>query len=137
MPIVGAIEVVDVLAKIILGGAGLLISWAVYQQTQQRANEIWNKTYAEFHQAFWNDEIVQEVRCWLAYPRAYEPLKKVLLKRQKLFEKSEALPELNHEEYLLLDKLDKYLNTIMRAVTINPELSTRQIYGPRCISNIG
>jgi len=109
---------IDTASKIVLGIVGLVISWAVYRQTQERAEETWIRTYADFHESFWNDPVVHEVRCWLAYPLAYKPLKATLIKRL-----AQGTRELQQEEYITLDKLDKYLNTLLRAVTVNPELT--------------
>jgi len=120
------ITYVDVFSNIILGIGGILISWAIYQLTQQRIKETWIRTYAEFHEAFWTDGDHHEVRCWLAYPAAYKPLRSVLIKRRNLSGNPPSTRELNKKEYEMLDKLDKYLNTIMRAVTINPEVSTKR-----------
>jgi hypothetical protein len=120
------LAIVDVISKVILGVAGLLVSWALYLQNKQRGRETWIRTYAEFHREFWNDLHFQEVRCWLAYPAAYRRLRTVLIKRQKLANEARDAKELNKEEYVMLEKLDKYLNMIMRAVTINPEVSTQR-----------
>ena len=117
------INLIDLIGTIILGIAGLLISWAVYQQTNQRARETWLRTFASIHEAFWDDPDIHEVRCWLAYPRAYETLRTVLLKRQALSDEAQDVPDLEREEFLMLDKLDKYLNTLLRVITINPEVS--------------
>ncbi|RMG05035.1 MAG: hypothetical protein D6735_05970 [Acidobacteria bacterium] len=114
---------IDTASQIVLGVAGLLISWFLYRQSQQRAKDTWLRTYAEIHSLFWNDPAIQEVRCWLAYPTAYTKLRSVLVKRYALDRHVEGTPELEKEEYEILDKLDKYLNVLMRAVTVNPRLS--------------
>lgn len=54
------VTLLDIVSTIVVGIAGLLISWAVYQQTEQRAKETWLETFASVHEAFWNDPAVQK-----------------------------------------------------------------------------
>lgn len=121
-----SIDVLNLISNIVLGVIGIFLSFAVYNQTQQRVKETWLQTYAELHKSFWDDNEIQEVRCWLSYPRAYAKLKTVLMKRKLLFDHSQNTPELKEAEYIMLDKLDKYLNYLMRAITVNPRLPKRQ-----------
>jgi|YNPBryulayer2012_1023412.scaffolds.fasta_scaffold29435_1 hypothetical protein len=115
------ITAIDVISQAFLGIVGLLISWALYQQSKQRAKDTWLRTYAEIHSSFWNDPEIQQVRYWLAYPSAYKAIKEVLIKRRLIDNGAENIPDLVHEEYEMLDKLDKYLNLLLRAITINPK----------------
>ena len=115
-------EEIDVIFKIILGVAGFFISWAVLRQSKQQMKDTWIRSYAEIHSTFWNDPTIQEVRCWLAYPKAYNDLRSILLKRQALCKAPGGRTQLTYKEYSKLDKLDKYLNILLRAVTLNRKI---------------
>ena len=120
------VEAVKVSTQIIIGIAGVVISWGVFRLTKQRMKDTWIRTYAEIHSAFWNDPIIQEVRCWLAYPNVNADLKSILLKRRDIDKAVRDKPSLTCEEYSKLDKLDKYLNILLRAVTLNPKISRKR-----------
>lgn len=98
----------------ILGILGYLIS-------KHTLNNTWLRTLSEINESFWSDDEIKLIRCAITYPEAYKQLQHVLVKRLSLH-KNESNIELKEEEYLLLDKLDKFLHIMERTVVSNPML---------------
>ena len=120
---IGQLQGADVLVTAILGGVGILVSWAVYRQTEQSATDTWLRTFADIHKSFWDDDDIREVRKWLAYPALYErELKSVLVRRMADPGVLGSFDGFDESDYAVLDRLDKYLNTILRAITLDPEV---------------
>jgi len=109
---------------ILISFAGLLVAIAVYFLSKQQLRESWLKNYGEIHTIFWNDEDIKTIRYCIAYEKAYEDLRRVLVRRRELYEDVDGSVEpLVQEEYVLIDKLDKFLNLFERAAGIRPELN--------------
>lgn len=110
--------------SLLISFAGFVLAFAVYQLSKQHLRESWLKNYGEIHTLFWNDDDIKTIRYCLAYERAYRPLKTALLHDREVEEQSTDNTEpLREKEYILLDKLDKFLNLFERAEGIRPELS--------------
>ncbi len=104
--------------------AGFLVAFAVYQLSKQHLRESWLKNYGEIHTIFWNDDDIKAIRHCVTYDSAYESLKATLLHEQEIEEQpTDKTQPLKEEEYVLLDKLDKFLNLFERAGGIRPEIT--------------
>lgn len=114
------------LANLFIGLAGILLALAVYRLSRLQLRDSWLRIFGEIHAAFWTDEDIEKIRHCLAYSEAYEPLGKVLERRRDLHEGVEGAAELSQDEYKLLDRLDKFLNLLARAIGVKLEFSWRR-----------
>ena len=69
----------------------------------------------DHYRHFWDNEDMATVRGWLACDRAYEKLRPILETRMN----PELRNTLDAEDYLKLDKVDKFINTVMLIVRLN------------------
>jgi hypothetical protein len=92
-----------------------------YRISRQNIHNSWLQTLAAINDKFWNDDDIHLIRRSVTYSQAYQPLKIILEKRKALHDKSPHTSELEENEYILLDKLDKFLHLLERAVISNRE----------------
>lgn len=104
----------------VIGVAGLLIAGLVYLHSRMQNKESWLRVYKELHETFWADSDFREVRLWLACESAYQQIQPIIKRRQS----DKAL--VSKEDYHTLEKLDKFLNFLMRVITTNPEFNRRK-----------
>lgn len=97
----------------VLGLLGVRIS-------RQSAQNNWLQTLGSINDKFWNDPDISLIRCCITYPNAYERLQKILEKRKRLYNQTTRTIQLSEEEYVLLDKLDKFLHLLQRAAISSP-----------------
>jgi hypothetical protein len=103
------------------GIASALVALFVYFLYRTQRKESWLKYFNELHQFFWTDEDFKTVRSWLASDVKYEKeLKNILEKRLK------GRDYVSIEEYISLDKLDKFFNFLVRAKEVNPEFKKQR-----------
>lgn len=110
----------------IIGLAGVVIAGLVYALSRQQKREAWLRTYKELHETFWSDVDFKDVRAWLACDESYSKIRPVFKKRQAIDEEGSVAGELSEEEYRVLEKMDRFLNFLMRVVVINPEFKRRR-----------
>jgi len=116
-------SILNLLVNLLIGIGSIFIALAVYKLSRQKLRELWLENFGEIHTTFWNDNDIREIRYCITYDEAYEPLKAVLLHRRSIYENvDENQKRLEKDEYVLLDKLDKFLNLLERAINIRPEL---------------
>jgi hypothetical protein len=113
----------------ITSGAGAVIAWMLYRLSENQQKDAWLKVYKEVHEAFWDDFVMAEVRSWIACEQSYLELKQVLQKRKDIDEGKLSADNLDGTEYVLIDKLDKFLNLVLRINVVNSQLSSD--YGQR------
>jgi len=120
-------ELIAILSAITTGLAsiaGAAIAWMLYRLNGRQQKESWLRAFTEFHEAFWNDSDMSEVRCWIAYERAYLDIKPILQKRKDIEEGKLSPETLEKREYEVIDKLDKFLNLVLRVDVISSLLKS-------------
>lgn len=103
--------------------AGAVIAWMLYRLNKNQQKESWLKVYKEVHEAFWNDLMMAEVRSWIACEQAYLEIKPILQKRRNIDEGKLLSDNLSKSEYVLIDKLDRFLNLVLRINVVNSQLN--------------
>jgi len=120
-------ELIEILSPVTNGLtsiAGVAIAWILYRLNERQQKESWFRTFTEFHEAFWNDPVMSEVRCWIAYERAYLDLKPILHKRRDIEEGKLSPKTLSKREYEVIEKLDKFLNLVLRVDVVSSLLKS-------------
>ena len=112
----------QLIATAFAGGAGLLLSWAVYKLSGRQRDDSWQIHFASIHDSFWNDDDYKEVRSWLSCDQAYPAVSGVLA---KCLDKAED-PSITPKEYENLDKLDKFLNLMTRVIALDTGSKTNR-----------
>lgn len=108
------------------GVMGALIAWLGYKLSRQQSRESWLRTYKDLHEAFWSDPDFREIRAWLACDAAYSRLCPILSKRRQIDEGVQPALSLTEDEYAQLERLDRFLNFLMRVVVVNPEFKRQK-----------
>ncbi len=91
-----------------------IIAFLAFQLNRQNSQEPWVVTFRELHKEFWNDEDYAKVRAWLCCDEAYKKeLEPVLAKRLS--------GQVSIEEYLVIEKLDKFFALMLRVVYMHSE----------------
>jgi hypothetical protein len=122
-----------IMHNLFLGVLGLLLTLAGYFLGRKTFYSESTKTFLELHKYFWDDNSVIQVRKWLACDDAYNTeLKPILLKRildvnqaienQK---KSNSTQSVLNNEYECLEKLDKFLHSLIRVYNYSHILSKK------------
>lgn len=120
-------QFISILLPSLLGLAGVLIAAGlVYKFSRQQARESWLRTYKELHEFFWSDPDFREIRAWLACTDAYAKIQPVLEKRQLIDKENRPSDSISEEEYKKLEKLDRFLNFLLRVIVLNPEFKRRR-----------
>jgi hypothetical protein len=101
--------------------AGAVIALMLYRLNKNQQKDSWLKVYKEVHEAFWNDPMMAEVRSWVACEQAYLEIKPILQKRQNIDEGKLSSDNLNKSEYTVIDKLDRFLNLVLRINVVNSQ----------------
>ncbi len=97
--------------------AAMVTTYSSRKIFEKSSKDAWLKTYQTHYLDFWHDEDIRNVRMWIVNNEAYETIKGILIKRLNR-------PEtISKEEYLQIDKIDKFVNTITLIRQINPRLS--------------
>ena len=97
------------LADFLLGIVGAAIALFVYRLGLQQRRDSLVAAFTELHQQFWGEKIFSRVRAWIADDTAYQELDAILAKRML------GRNQLDLGEYCHLDKLDRFLNLLVRA----------------------
>lgn len=119
-------EILSHALQAIIGFAGVVIAGLVYVLSRQQARESWLRTYKELHETFWSDTDFRKIRAWLACDNSYSKIRPTLKKRQMINNEPCLSDSMSEEEYRILEKLDRFLNFLMRVVVINPEFKKRE-----------
>jgi hypothetical protein len=116
----------NLLSSLIGLAGGLIAAVLVYKFSRQQARESWLRTYKELHEFFWSDSDFQEIRAWLACNRSYAKIQPILEKRQLIAKEHGLSDSLSEEEYKMLERLDRFLNFLLRVIVINPDFKRRK-----------
>jgi hypothetical protein len=108
-------QILDLVAKIILGLATSLIALLVYLQNRKDSKANWERCFSELHNNFWIDKDLRCVRKWLVNEDSYSELKPILEKRM-----NHGGHAIEKGEYDSIDRLDKFLNYLSRIVYLVP-----------------
>ena len=112
---------------LVITGLGVLIGWLGLRHSHQLARDSWLRTYKDLHEVFWSDPDFPKIRAWLACDSAYSQVVPVLRKRMKIDQEPAAQLSLTEDEYAQLEKLDRFLNFMMRVITVlKPEFTRRK-----------
>ena len=103
------------ITKIITTIASVAIAISLYRLSRQQRSDTWLRLFSEIHHTFWNDPDICEIRYCLCHDNAYKPLGETISLRMEILNGSTD-DKLSIEQQELLDKLDKFLNLIDRAV---------------------
>ena len=104
----------------LLGLGSLLVAFLLYLHSKRSQRDAWLKAYAEIYQAFWNDDEMREIRSWIANEDAFLDAKKVMKKRASLDLNCDGI-KFTKEEYLYIDKIDRFLSLMTRMVATGNE----------------
>lgn len=69
---------------------------------------------------------MQVVRSWLSCRAAYLEVMPTFRKRRLIAEGKRDAKDLSKEEYASIEKMDKFLNFLLRIVTVNPAFAGQQ-----------
>jgi hypothetical protein len=105
-------------AQVFISIIGVVIAWLLYRMNVQQQRDAWLRTFKEMHEAFWNDLDMAEVRAWLACQTVYLEIEPILAKRKAIDEAPEDATHLTKDEYVVLEKLDKFFNLMHRTVAV-------------------
>lgn len=108
-------QIIDVIAKAVIGFGGLALSFAVYWLSRRQRAESWLRAFNDMHHEFWSDRSYATVREWLACQQSYWEVAPILKKRR------DSPLEVTPQDYSKLENLDKFLNLMSRIVNNNPE----------------
>ncbi len=103
-----------------VAAAGVLVAYMVYRLSRQNQTESWLRTYEDLHEIFWTDPAIREVRSWLASSPAYEKVKPAFVQRRRILEGEDSADQQSSKDYEALEKMDRFLNFLMRVVAVNP-----------------
>ncbi len=120
------LQLISTLLATLTGMASIVIAALAYKFSRQQARESWLRTYKELHETFWSDPDFRKIRAWLACNRSYSTIQPVLVKRQLIDKGLKPVESLSEEEYKVLEKLDRFLNFLLRVIVINPEFKRRK-----------
>jgi hypothetical protein len=88
-------------------------------------------SFRALYQEFWGEPIVSEVRRWIISEEEYKPIKCVLIERNN--DPSKNGNKLRPEANLKLDKLDRFLSTLVRIRSFNLSEEYKFINDPQKI----
>jgi hypothetical protein len=102
-----------------VGLVNSFLAYLVYQLNRQNRSDAFVRSYAELHDKFWNDEDFRKVRAWSANDEGYKELCSILNKRDK------GRSFVSMVEYGDLEKLDKFMNFMIRAEEVDKQLDKK------------
>lgn len=102
------------------GLAGIFIAFFAYRLTNQQRIDTWFKTLNDFHQFFWEDEDLKQVRAWIANDKLYIYINTIISKRLK------GRNNILDSEYRELEKLDKFFNFLLKVYIVSQSLGKQQ-----------
>lgn len=126
MPAIGTLEEIDLVLKGIIGIMGAFVSFLIYIHYRQQRKDAWLRDFRELHKAFWNDEAMADVRAWLANEQAYREIVPVLVARRSVEEKTLDPVKISREDYVVLEKLDKFCNLMTSVQVLDPSFSNHK-----------
>jgi len=126
-------EWIQILSTIISASVsivGATIAYMLYRLSTQQQEESWLRTFKESHEAFWNDSVMAEVRSWIICEPAYKKIEPALIKRRKIKVGELNADTLSKDEYEIIEKLDKFLNVLLRieAVSSHLKFDSNQVF---------
>lgn len=119
--IVEMLKIIDVISKIVLGFVGAFITYLLYKNNRAQRSDNWLKHFNELHDLFWKDPDMREVRSWIACNESYLEVEKIFKKRRNCEFQADGAAVVSPVEYLVLEKLDKFCNLMVRVITLNPD----------------
>jgi hypothetical protein len=126
MPGIGSLEEIDLVLKGIIGLMGALVSFLIYLHYRQQRRDAWLRDFRELHKVFWNDEAMADVRAWLANEQAYREIVSVLVARRNVEEGTLNPAKISREDYVVLEKLDKFCNIMTSVQVLDPSFSNHK-----------
>ena len=106
----------------IFGLISSFMAYLAYLLNKQTRTDNFAKSFNELHSQFWNDNDFVEVRSWLANDFGYEQIKPTLIKKNI---KDDSL---TLTEYTILEKLDKFMNFMVRAEEVGFQLAKKGLW---------
>lgn len=94
--------------------SGAVIAIFLYRLDAASRKDNWVKTLRDFHQFFWTDSDLKEVRQWIANDMAYEDIRDVLGSRNK----NKSIPS---HRYNILEKIDKFAALLLAYKRVMPQ----------------
>ena len=108
------VKLLAAVAPALVALAGVFVARAGFMLARSQRDDQWVRAFAELHKEFWNEHPYGIVRGWLACDTNYEQLRSILEKRRH------RSSDLTPDEYMSLEKLDKFLNLLSRAAHVTP-----------------
>jgi hypothetical protein len=115
------LQIISLIISGVTSIAGVVIAVMLYKLSKQQQREAWIRTFIESHEAFWNDSDMVHVRSRLACEQGYQFIKPILLKRKDISDNKLSPEALAESEYVELEKLDKFLNLLLRINAVNTQ----------------
>lgn len=112
-------ETIRELVQPLIALLGFVIACLIYRLNVETRKDNWAKTLREFHQFFWTDSDLKNVREWIASDVAYEEIKPVLILRHQ--EK-----DIDAKSYEVLDKIDKFAALLLAFKRLLPKKIMRE-----------
>lgn len=99
---------------------GVLVALFAYRLAARKQTDAWFQALNDFHQYFWDDQDLKQVRTWIANDQAYLYLESIIGKRLK------GRINLDEDQYSELEKIDKFFNFIQRVYIVSQQLGNQQ-----------
>lgn len=93
--------------------SGAVIAFFLYRLDAASRKDNWVKTLRDFHQFFWTDDDLKDVRQWIANDMDYEDIRDVLRLRNE--KKS-----VSSDKYNTLEKIDKFAALLLAYKRVMP-----------------
>ncbi len=123
---IDTIQVIDLTLKAVLSIIGVSLSALLYLHHREQRRDAWLRDFRELHKWFWEDEDMAEVRAWLANETSYQTVAPVLTARRDIDERRVAPTEISSEQYMVLEKLDKFCNILTSVQVLDPSFKRHQ-----------
>ena len=117
-------QVLESLSQPLISIASIIVAILLYKLNRLQREDTWLRTLRDFHQYFWSDPVLREVRAWIACDNAYRTVQPILEKRRK----AEFITK---EEYEVLEKIDKFASLLTSYKRIGPSFKQRKVVTER------
>lgn len=120
---------IDFYSKALLGLSSVIVALLVYLHSRTRQRDAWFQAYTTVYEEFWSDEEMREIRSWLANENAFAEAKRVFDLRRAVDDGSASAMTISKDEYLYIDKLDRFLSLMTRMVAVGSEFKRNRMWG--------
>lgn len=108
-------EILIKIAPAIVSLIGIFVTLLMYKFSKQQHKDSWLRNFNALHELFWSDDDFKKIRSWIACDDDYQEIAPIISKRLNSPEK------ISREEYIYLEKLDKFFNLLVKAVEVKEQ----------------